>query len=986
MTSVHSFLIISVGMRVPFELLLRGCCYGSLLFHILIAQVILQAEGSNYSDESEAITTPDGRVRGIKNITGADFIFGGLFPVRSLESGSIQCGELRKERGIERMEAMLYAIDDINNRTDILNGYTIGYDLRDTCSSQTVGVEEALDILVRGGVLRDIEESSITECIDKVSGNSTYNKLPAGVLGAASSGVSAQVASLLRLFKMTQISYSSSSTELSDAEKYNFFLRTFPADDLQTLAIVDLLENFEWKFVSIIYSLNAYGEAGHREFLIHAKNRNVCIDLDSGILESSGTDNYKQLAENLLKSKAKVVILFCLDFFANRFIEQVNLLQKEMNFTTRFMWIASDGWARSTSIASSEYVDTVAGYIGFLPYTLHHSGFEKYFSGLLPSTNIRNKHLFTSFYDLFCKNVNDSCNNSRLPVTEMKSYRQGSFIPLVIDAVNALASAIQRFLDDHCSGTRKWNRESQVCIGNDSNVTLTSELLLRYLLDNVTFISASGYIVDFLANGDIRAPYRIINFNATENTSITQKFVQIGTWNPTLSNDIRLNLSRSMIQFGFEDGPERILRKEPLESTCSKTCENGFHRHLESGLCCWECIKCVGQTYSDDPNITSCKKCSEGEWGNNPTEGSTGCEALPLRELTPDNLVLIVATVLSFLSLLAVLIIAIILMVHCKHPVVKSSGREQLTLLLIGITLSFMFAFVIIPPVSIPSCFFQRLIIWTSTSLVFGALLVKIVRVARIFLRDVTTARPKYTEPHYQVLFTLVLVGIQLLITLISFVIHSPTPVEELQSSEGSLLAPTRVITCSTINTAIFIVQIVYDAVLILLCTYFGWKTRNFPENFNEAKYVLFTSLALILIWLGFIPSYILSPSEYKFVALSFPVILSSITVLVIFFIPKIYFIYFRKDSGSQPKSLFTSGMDITNFKYLGAASSGSTPLPKQKPERKESATCPEFHDEEAPSVKNVTFTTASNSEKIKGDMWNVALNDQHKEKEVHTE
>lgn len=39
---------------------------------------------------------------------------------------SKECGEIKKERGIQRLEAMLYAIDLINNMTDLLPDTMLG--------------------------------------------------------------------------------------------------------------------------------------------------------------------------------------------------------------------------------------------------------------------------------------------------------------------------------------------------------------------------------------------------------------------------------------------------------------------------------------------------------------------------------------------------------------------------------------------------------------------------------------------------------------------------------------------------------------------------------------------------------------------------------------------------------------------------------------------------------------------------------------------
>ena len=64
-------------------------------------------------------------------------MFGGLFLVYS----GIDCKMLRQQRGLERLEAMLFAIDRINNDTSLLPNLTIGYDVGDTCSEETIGID-----------------------------------------------------------------------------------------------------------------------------------------------------------------------------------------------------------------------------------------------------------------------------------------------------------------------------------------------------------------------------------------------------------------------------------------------------------------------------------------------------------------------------------------------------------------------------------------------------------------------------------------------------------------------------------------------------------------------------------------------------------------------------------------------------------------------------------------------------------------------------
>ena len=66
---------------------------------------------------------------------------------------------------------MLYAIDSINTDPDLLPGVELGYDIRDTCLSETIGLDEAIDLIITGSnlnltscdVVRDATGSSTNE-------------------------------------------------------------------------------------------------------------------------------------------------------------------------------------------------------------------------------------------------------------------------------------------------------------------------------------------------------------------------------------------------------------------------------------------------------------------------------------------------------------------------------------------------------------------------------------------------------------------------------------------------------------------------------------------------------------------------------------------------------------------------------------------------------------------------------------------------------
>ena len=70
---------------------------------------------------------------------------------------------------------------------------------------------------------------------------------------------------------------------------------------------------------------------------------------------------------------------------------------------------------------------------------------------------------------------------------------------------------------------------------------------------------------------------------------------------------------------------------------------------------------------------------------------------------------------------------------------------------------------------------FQRIDVWFWFSLAFGALLVKIIHVARIFYSIKSSVkRLPFTDPIHQVIFTIAIVSFQLLLVLIGLIVGHP--------------------------------------------------------------------------------------------------------------------------------------------------------------------------------------------------------------------
>ena len=129
-----------------------------------------------------------------------DVTLGGLFPVHARGGGlpGVPCGDIKKENDIHRLEAMMYALDQINGDAELLPNVTLGARVLDTCSRDTHALEQSLTF-VQALVQKD---TSDVRCTNGEPPVFVRPEKVVGVVGASASSVSIMVANILRLFQV----------------------------------------------------------------------------------------------------------------------------------------------------------------------------------------------------------------------------------------------------------------------------------------------------------------------------------------------------------------------------------------------------------------------------------------------------------------------------------------------------------------------------------------------------------------------------------------------------------------------------------------------------------------------------------------------------------------------------------------------------------------------------------------------------------------
>ena len=357
------------------------------------------------------VRVPNSRVYGsalkspkrAQNLNG-DFIIGGLFPVFLSENNATKC-QINNNRfqhftslrgdtvncyrmnlfGLMWVEAMLFAIEEINNSAEMLANVTLGYDIRDSANEVQFAMDAALDF------------SSSREMFDKDPGtNKTCsNSSIIAVIGGAGSKISKAAAYILGVSSIPQISYSSTSPSLSNKANFPSFLRTIPPDHVQAQAMADLVTFYKWGYVSTIATDEDYGRLGIEAFKREIKTRNVCISVDELFHPDYTLPETKvQIARIVSELKAdkfaRVVVLFCEIPSALTFLEEAERQNLEGK-----IWIGTDSWGDKKSILSFRD-STVGGMLAIVPSKGNIDKFEEHLTKLTP-LNTKHNPWFEDF-------------------------------------------------------------------------------------------------------------------------------------------------------------------------------------------------------------------------------------------------------------------------------------------------------------------------------------------------------------------------------------------------------------------------------------------------------------------------------------------------------------------------------------------------------------------------------------------------------------
>ncbi|XP_041433208.1 vomeronasal type-2 receptor 26-like [Xenopus laevis] len=221
------------------------------------------------------------------------------------------------------VQTLLFSVDEINKNPDLLPNITLGYHVYDSCGDPRLAIGSVLQILSGPGNM--VPNYS---CGDE--------REIAGFIGGRSTGSSLPIAQLLGIYGYTQISYSLIDPVLKDQVWYPYHFSTGPDDNVQHVAIAELVEHLGWTWVIILAAGDERGKRKSQNLRNEITKHGAYVDFIGTLTDDINTNT--RTLEGIQKSTAEVVIL-CAEQFPITTIILVQDIIKEKTLVVPATWV-----------------------------------------------------------------------------------------------------------------------------------------------------------------------------------------------------------------------------------------------------------------------------------------------------------------------------------------------------------------------------------------------------------------------------------------------------------------------------------------------------------------------------------------------------------------------------------------------------------------------------------------------------------------------
>uniref|UniRef100_A0A3B3V5K2 Extracellular calcium-sensing receptor-like n=1 Tax=Poecilia latipinna TaxID=48699 RepID=A0A3B3V5K2_9TELE len=750
---------------------------------------------------------------------------------------------------------MIFAIEEINNRMDLLPGIKLGYQIYDSCASVPVAVHVAFQL------------SNGQDPVFHKGANCSQSGVVMAAVGESGSTPSISMSRIMGSFNIPQVSHYATCACLSDKQQYPNFFRTIPSDQFQADALAKLVKHFGWTWIGAVHSDSDYGNSGMASFLEAALREGICVEYTESFFRTDPVNDFLILT---IKDKfSMVVVAFIASGDMRVLLEELDRAPPPPR-----QWIGSESWVTDTFMVRYSFC---AGAIGVaIPQSVI-PGLRDFLLGLSPS-EVAASPLLTEFWeDAFNCSLTKSKStfpNSEMFCTYFYFYILNILSLRVTNMVYKAAYAVAHAF--HNALCRKTNTTIQC----DKFINLNASQIFSEM-KKVNF-SQNGYHVSFDANGEPVAAYEVVNWQTTESGGT--EVVTVGYYDASLPGGQQFQINRNITWMG---GGSQV----PV-SVCSESCPPGTRKVLQKGkpICCYDCVPCPEGEISNMTDSPDCLPCTREFWSNAKRDA---CIPKPVEFLSFDEVLSIILAAFSVSGACLAIITAVIFFFHRATPIVRANNSELSFLLLFSLTLCFLCSLTFIGAPSEWSCMLRHTAFGITFVLCISCVLGKTIVVLMAFKATLPGSNAmKWFGPPQQRMTVVSFTFIQVIICIIWLVVSPPFPVKNLSTYKEKII-----LECALGSAVGFWAVLGYIGLLAVFCFVLAVLARKLPDNFNEAKMITFSMLIFCAVGITFIPAYVSSPGKFTVAVEIFAILASSFGLILCIFC---YIILFQPEKNTK--------------------------------------------------------------------------------------
>ncbi|XP_029963977.1 extracellular calcium-sensing receptor-like [Salarias fasciatus] len=778
----------------------------------------------------------------------------------------LQCTSLNF-RDFQFAQAMLFAIEEINNSTALLPGISLGYKIYDICGSIARSVGVALALANSNDVSSALPKEPCTKPAQVQA-----------IIGETSSSPCMAIATVIGPLQIPLISHFATCACLSDKTKYPSFLRTIPSDYYQSRALAQLVKHFGWTWVGAIRSNNDYGNNGMATFTETAQQLGICLEYSVSFFRTDPAEKIQTIIDIIKASTSKVIVAFLSLMDMDVLIHELS----QHNLTGR-QWVGTEAWIFDSQTAAMDKQRILDGAIGLSIPKAHVTGFKEFMLDVRP-LNLSGNEIFTKFWEksFNCKfkqskssaGVDRECTGHEDLTGVENSFTDMSLMPIinnVYKGVYAVAHALHKILD---------------CKETCNKILKLDPFMILQHISNIRFKTKEGDEVYFNENGDPPAKYEIVNWKRRENDNVD--FVTVGLYDASLPAGKQLILQDNSLIWAQNSHHVPV-------SVCSEKCPPGTRKVLQKGkpVCCYDCVQCAEGEISNSIDSFTCVRCHPEFWSNERRDACIKKEAV---FLSYEEIMGALLTAASLFGTCMTAAVAFIFFRYRKTPIVRANNSELSFLLLFSLTLCFLCSLTFIGRPSEWSCMLRHTAFGITFVLCISCVLGKTMVVLMAFRSTLPGSNVmKWFGPAQQRLSVLGFTLIQVIICVLWLTISPPFPFKNFTKLKDKII-----LECALGSPVGFWAVLGYIGLLAILCFIFAFLARKLPDNFNEAKFITFSMLIFCAVWITFIPAYVSSPGKFSVAVEIFAILASSFGLLICIFVPKCYVILLKPEKNTK--------------------------------------------------------------------------------------